>query len=72
MHIQEVHNIVNLDPDAKPVYPLRGQYDLFNSTFQGYISAMAMDPAIFEKKKDRKGKLAYDQGLERVEKEPTT
>ena len=33
---------------------------------------MAMDPAIFEKKKDRKGRLAFDQGLERVEKVPKT
>ena len=72
MHIQEVSRIVNWDPEAKPVYPMRPQYEWYNSTFPGYIIAMSMDPAIFERKKDRKGRLAFDQGLERVEKQPAT
>ena len=33
---------------------------------------MAMDPAILERKKDRKGSMAYDQGLEKVEKKAVT
>ena len=72
VQFQEFHKIVNWDPDAEPEYPLKDQYDWFNSTFHGCLTAMAMDPAIFEKKKDRKGRLAYDQELERVEREPRT
>ena len=72
VHIQEVSVIANWDPEAVIEYPLQDTYEWFNSTFEGNITAMAMDPAIFERKKDRKGRLAYDQGLERVEKVPKT
>ena len=72
VHIQEVSRIVNWDESAPIVYPLRETYEWFNSTFEGNLTAMAMDPAIFEKKKDRKGRKAFDQGLERVEKVPKT
>ena len=70
VHFQEVHRILNWDSEAEPEYPLKEQYEWFNSTYHGCLTAMAMDPAIFEKKKDRKGRLAFDQGLEKVVREP--
>ena len=47
VHIQEVSTIVNWDEDAEPIFPLRDQYDWFNSTFYGNITALAMDPGFF-------------------------
>ena len=56
VHIQEVSTIVDFDPKAKPVFPLRETYDGFNSTFEGNLAAMAMGPATFENNNDRKGR----------------
>ena len=72
VHFQEVSKIEGWDENSTPVYPLKDQYEWFNSTFHGCLTAMAMDPVIFEKKKDRKGRLAYDQGLDKVVKEPVS
>ena len=47
VHVQETTEIVNFDPSKKPDFPLNAQYDWFNSTFEGNLIAMAMDPGIF-------------------------
>ena len=70
VHVQEVSEILDFDPNAKPDFPLKAQYDWFNSTFEGIVTAMAMDPIIFEKKKERKERDDFDTGLERITKRP--